>query len=80
MEAAMFNDPRIKLSIPKKFTAGIRINDGPLAGQLAMPCSCGRPFEPGDEIVVVGTPKGDFFLLHAEHAPTGIGFVGDDDF
>jgi len=75
----MIGKPTAKLAIPKKFTSGIRIPSGPLAGQLAMPCSCGVPFEIGDQIVVVMHPRGDIYLMHAEHAPTGLGVFDDDD-
>jgi hypothetical protein len=68
----------MRLSVPKVFASGIRIPNGPLAGQLAMPCSCGQPFEDSDRIVVVVTPDGEFYMFHAEHAPGGVTLMEGD--
>lgn len=57
--------------IPKDFVSGIRIPWGPLEGALAKPCFCGRPFEEGEEAVLIGNGV-EFYMVHKEHAPAGI--------
>jgi hypothetical protein len=65
------------ISIPKLFTNGIRVNEGPLAGVLAQPCFCGKRLEEGETGVLVGSSTGDFYLLHREHTPA-ILMMGQD--
>jgi hypothetical protein len=53
--------------IPKLWLKAIQVPEGPLKGELAMPCPCGRPIDlEGDEdIYLIKYNSGPLAFVHA---------------
>lgn len=59
------------MKIPKNFLTDIYLGDeGPLAGQYAHACLCHRPYEEGEDCVLVQTYHGEFLLMHKTCVPS----------
>jgi hypothetical protein len=67
--------------IPKLWMKAIAVPEGPLKGQLAMPCRCGRPIdlEGDEEIYLIKWNNGPLMFVHAECVASDDGEDDDDE-